>query len=361
MSVTIVSKDDIYVLNHCAKYLARSNEDRRHDYGQYDTNDPRALISEAWRFPIIDSYSDGKDQKKSYESNIVTFVYKWEENAEKREVSVYGTFAALYELIPLKPIGKSLYNAVSVVVEKGHVHYYRFVVNGRSVLDPINPQRVTLSSDKEWSRFFAHMCTETISFERGEMKLLERLTNHILPLRTTEGQRFVNQFLSNADRGSKDDQYLRAYRLEQPVGAANFIDKFLAKEEAHHLISYKISLELIDLWLRQRARAVLPFPYIEPADMPTSLYDDLFDALGNADKVPVQGWDYSKYDNPRFFLQLLRRHTYTGAFSHPKYGGNFGALGWSYLEELTRDAKGTYFDWRRAQEPPLGTSTEYNG
>jgi hypothetical protein len=77
----------------------------------------------------------------------------------------------------------------------------------------------------------------------------------------------------------------------------------------------------------------------------------------------VPGWDYEAYGNPRFFLQLLRRHAITGAFAHPKYCGNAGASGWAYLEERYRDPQtgATLFNWRQAQEPPLGTSEHYRG
>jgi hypothetical protein len=59
---------------------------------------------------------------------------------------------------------------------------------------------------------------------------------------------------------------------------------------------------------------------------------------------------------------MLRRHAYTGAFSHPKYGGNASALGWRYLADRFRDANGaTLFDWERAIESPLGINTDYHG
>ncbi len=145
----------------------------------------------------------------------------------------------------------------------------------------------------------------------------------------TEGQRFLDFYYNYLDRQAKDTQYARAYRLDQPVGAVNFIDKLLAREEAHRLVDYKICLELIDRVLRLRN------PYEEPSRMPTSFYAELYDHMAGGGSIA--GWDYSRYGNPRFFLQLLRRHTYTGAFSHPKYGGNAGAAGWAYLAGNLRD------------------------
>ena len=69
-----------------------------------------------------------------------------------------------------------------------------------------------------------------------------------------------------------------------------------------------------------------------------------------------------RYGSPLYFLQLLRRHTYTGAFSHPKYGGNVGASSWAYLSERYKDTQGqTLFDWRKAIEKPLGINADYHG
>jgi phosphoribosylformylglycinamidine (FGAM) synthase-like amidotransferase family enzyme len=73
--VTLVDRDDVYVLNYSTKYLARDNTDARHNYGQYTGDDPRARIAEAWRFPIVDSYYDGRDYEASYAYNCVTFIY----------------------------------------------------------------------------------------------------------------------------------------------------------------------------------------------------------------------------------------------------------------------------------------------
>ena len=55
-----------------------------------------------------------------------------------------------------------------------------------------------------------------------------------------------------------------------------------------------------------------------------------------ADALFKDGWDRAVYDNPGYFLYILRRHTWTGAFSHPKYGGNPGGLGWAFLSATFR-------------------------
>ena len=77
----------------------------------------------------------------------------------------------------------------------------------------------------------------------------------------------------------------------------------------------------------------------------------------------VDGWDTSKYQSPLFFLNLLRRHACTGAFSHPKYGGNSAGSGWAYLAERYTDPQSgnSLFQWRDAVEKPLGNSADYLG
>jgi hypothetical protein len=353
MSVLILEKDDQYVLKQCTKFLARDNTDPRHNFGLFASDDLRSLVCESWRFPIIDSFSDGIDFETSYASNKVTFVYFHQGSPGTKQVSVVGTFANLYEPIPLRPIADTPYYTLTIVVPKGEAHIYKFFVDGRAVLDPINPQQVVLENGKSWSRFFTHLCSQPLSFERWELAILERLTNHILPFQTEEGQNFLERYYNFLDTQAKATQYTHAYRFDQPIGAVNFIDKVLAKEEGHHLVDYKICLSLIDRLLRQRN------PYVEPSLMDKEVYSQLYEELWS-NNVPE--W-YGQYNNPRYFLQLLRRHTFIGAFSHPKYGGNVGAAGWAYLEERFRNPQTgqTLFDWRRVTEKPLGNSPDYHG
>ena len=334
----LLQKDDVAILNVCAKYLAR-DDDR---------------VSEAWRFPIIDSYSDGADPAGSYAFNEVTFVYGLARLRPPVAVALVGSCANLYEAIPLRHLADTPFWAVTAVVPKGEVHTYKFIVDGVPTLDPINPQRTTLDNGREWSRFFTQLCSQPVSFERWELKVLERLTNHILPFRTEAGQNFLDRFYYAADRASKTSQYAHAYRLDQPVGVVNYIDKLLAREESQHLIDYKLCLRQIDRVLRRRN------PFIEPGDMAREMFVDLYDEMWRG---AVDGWDYDLYQNPKYFLQLLRRHTFTGAFSHPKYGGNAAAAGWAYLEERFRDSSSgqSFFNWRRVTEQPLGTDPVYRG
>ena len=348
MAIQIVTKEDQDILNYCTKYLARDTTEPRHNFGQYDPASFRARICEPWRFPMIDSYSDGQDFISSYAFNEVTFVFAVaSQSSQPQQVSAIGTFANLFEPIPLRRLMfddfEMPYFALTVVVPKGEVHTYKLVVDGEPMLDPINPQQVTLDNGKVWSRFFTQSCTEPISFERWEYVLLERLTDHILPFRTEEGQRALEQNLVQ-----------KTFLLDQSVGAVNFIDKLIAREENHYLDDYRICLDIIDGVLRQRN------PFIEPEFMSKEMFVALYNEMA-ANNVP--GWDYGRYGSPRFFLQLLRRHTFTGAFCHPKYGGNTHAAGWTYLEEKFRDPSSgqTLFDWRRAVEKPLGNDPDYHG
>jgi hypothetical protein len=337
MAVQLAVRDDQDILNYCAKYISRDTS---------DLQEFRARICEPWRFPIIDGYSDGQDFIASYQFNEVTFVYATPRDAVPEEIGVVGTFANLYEPVPLRRLKfqdvEMPYFAVTAVVPKGQVHTYKFVLDGEALLDPINPQQVTLENGKVWSRFFTQNCTQPISLERWEYAILQRLTDHILPFRTEEGQRALEQGLVT-----------KTFLLDESVGAVNFIDKLIAREENHYLDDYKICLELIDRVLRQRN------PFVDPEFMPKQMYVDLYNEMATNN---VPGWNYGRYGSPRFFLQLLRRHTFTGAFAHPKYGGNTQCAGWAYLEEKFRDASGkTLFDWRRAIEKPLGNDPDYHG
>jgi hypothetical protein len=351
MAVQMLDKGDQYILNYCTKYLARDNTDPRHNYNnQFAPDDPRSRIAETWHFPLVDSYSDGLSVVESYRFNEVTFIYADLDRPQPQTVAVVGTFANLYEAIPLKAVKflgeETGYYALTVVVPKGELHTYRFIVDGQSILDPFNPQRTLLDNGVTWSRFFTHLCTEMVSLEAWEAQILDRLTDHILPFRTEEGQRFLDFYYNFLDRQSKETKYLRAYRFDQSVGVVNFIDKLLAKEENHHLNDYKICLDIINRLLRQRNS------FIEPEKMSKEMYIELYNQMASG---TVPGWNYSRYSNPRYFLQILRRHTYTGAFSHPKYGGNVGATGWAYL------ASRYPFNWQQSLELPLGTNPDYRG
>src|SRR5581483_8020647 len=361
-------KDDQYLLNYCAKYLARYNTDRRHAYGPPEVDAPRDRVAEAWRFPIIDTYGGGADavtdSKTFGDYNDVTFIYAGANATSPANVSVIGTFATLYDPIPMRRAmweGEATrYWSVTYVIPKGQVHRYRFIVDGgEPVNDPVNPQEEALDNGAVWSRFFTDSFTSPIVLERWELDILYRLSTEILPFQTADSTNFLARFYDHLDRTSKESLYNNVYRLDASVGEVNCIDNILAREERQHLADYKICLRLIDRILRQRN------PYMEPSRISREIYFDLYNEMASNQ---VQGWDYQTYSNPQYFLYLLRRHVATGAFCHPKYGGNAGAAGWAYLAErytLPSPAPGqpgqTLFDWRRAMEMPLGTNAEYLG
>lgn len=352
MATPYLRSPDHY-LNFAARHLARLNQDGRHGYGA--ETGIRRDISEAWRFPLIDTYGGGSadvpDGSEVFRYNEVSFLYKAESETSPGAVGVIGTFHNLYESIPLTRIAfegePTRYFAVSVAVPKRQRHLYRFVVDGRFLNDPINPQTVIDEAGAEWSAFFTDEFTEPMVFERWELEILYRIVTRIAPFRTDDATNFMSRFYFSRDKQARNDVFPNIYRLDDSVGEVNFIDNILAREERHHLIDYRICLRLIDGLLRQRN------PFMEPTEMPETLYTDLYDQMAT-DQVP--GWDTNQYGSPLYFLQLLRRHAAMGAFSHPRYGGNTGAAGWAYLAESVGP-----FQWRPAIEAPLGTSPDYLG
>jgi hypothetical protein len=351
----IIDRGDEYLLNNCSKYLARAFNDPRHNYGQFSAGDVRSFIAESWRFPIVDAWADGTNFVPDYASNSVTFVYPvFPQATMPGSVSVIGTFCNLFEPLPLRLVADETIFVLTVVLPKGRVYTYQFIVDGEPVLDPVNPQYVELDNGKIWSRFFTDLCSIPITFEDWELSLLDRITQRILPFHTDLAQNFLRRYYNTLTNSEKESQYAKAFRLDEPVGIVNFIDKLVAKQENHRRLDYKLCLAQMDAVLRSR------YPYVEPSDMPDEVYDDLYGQMAS-DNVP--GWDTSAYRSPAFFLKILRRHAYEGAFTHPKYGGNVGAVGWAYLEDrFTDPASGrTLFNWERIMEPPLGNSTDYRG
>lgn len=355
MRVQVVDLGDLYILNNCSKYLARAFLDARHNYGQFAPGDIRSFIAEEWRFPIVDAWSDGTNFLPDYALNSVTFVYPiFPGGTPPNSVSVIGTFSNLFEPMALRPVAEEPLFALTIVLPKGRVCTYQYMVDGQPTLDPVNPQREVLDNGKTWSRFFTDQCTVPITFEDWEWTLVDRMTQRILPFRTALGQNFITRYYESLTASQKESQYPDAFRLDESVGVVNFIDKLLAKQENHRLVDYRLCLAQIDKAVRAAD------PYEEPADMPDQVYDDLYAQMA-ANSVP--GWDTSVYSNTAFFLKLLRRHAYEGAFAHPKYGGNVGAAGWAYLEERFTDSVSgaTLFNWERITEAPLGNSKDYRG
>src|SRR5689334_17266663 len=127
-----------YVLNYCAKYLNRFNSDRRN---AIDLSAPETLrdnICESWRFPIVDAYGGGapafKDASQFDNYNQVTFIYPGADNKSPVSVAAIGTFATLFDPIPLRRVrfddDDTRFWSVTCVVPKKEVHRYRFIVDG---------------------------------------------------------------------------------------------------------------------------------------------------------------------------------------------------------------------------------------
>ncbi|MBP7147654.1 MAG: gluconate 2-dehydrogenase subunit 3 family protein [Acidobacteria bacterium] len=327
-----------YVLNHCTKFLARDTTDPRHAFVGVPVDEPRAAIADPWRFPIVDSAPGAPND------NDVTFVWAVPRQApQPRSVLLVSTCGDLYEPVPLQRVGDTLYWARTLRVPRGRRHRYRFLVDDVARLDPVNPQRETLATGDAWSSFFTWGYTQPVVLERWEYAILDRLTRHILPFNSQEARIYLQ-------RSATDAHGENLYRLDVSVGAVNFIDKILAREERHRVYAYKTCLELIDTVLRRR------YPGRDPAFLDERAFMTLYAQLAqNAEPLFWDGWDPARYADPSHFLWLLRRHTFLGAFAHPKYGGNAAAAGWRYLEERFG------FDWRPKYEPPLGTSAEYRG
>jgi hypothetical protein len=358
MATQLVDRDDQYILNQCTKYLARSSGDTRHNFGQYAAGDERGRIAEAWRFPVVDTYWDGASTDDSYRYNAVTFVYAPPPGeARPASVAVVGTFGDLWAPVAMRPLtflgaDTDLFT-VTVRIPKGQVHRYKFLVDGRYTVDPINPQTTVLDNGELWSRMFTDACQIPLELNRRERLLLDRLVAHLLPFRLDENRAFVRNVYDRLDRSTRIREFPLAYRLDEQVGVVNYIDKLIARAERHNAYAYHSCLAIIDDLLRARSGGG------DPGCLAPDFYADLYNQMASDN---VDGWDYGRYNSPRYFLLLLRRHAITGAFVHPRHGGNSGTAGWLYLEDRYQDSTGqTLFDWRRAIERPLGDNTDYRG
>lgn len=318
--MTSVLKDDIYILNYCSKCIPRSS----------------GKISDAWRFPIVDTFFDPLDQSHSYNYDSVTFVYL-SACPDSDLIEIVGDFGNCFEPLRLRRIQETPYFTTTLRVKRNSVHIYKYRTNGIFELDAINPQRITDANGVEWSRFFTTTCLRRLTLTRREYEVLDALVSYICPFRTIEAQLVLSP----------------SQRMYKSVGATNYIDKVLTKEERHRLSDYRTCLDLIDGILTQR------FKTYDISIIPAVWIGQVLDDMA---KNSVSGWDYNRYPAPEQFLRLLRRHAFSGAFSHPKYGGNIAAAAWSFLEERYRDWNGkTLFDWRRSIEFPLGKDKDYHG
>lgn len=330
--------DDEHVIDLCAKHLARTDGSSRHSHKGYLGTDRRARFSEGWRFPLVES-SDLTG------ANHVTFVWRREMDAPSPgSVTLTGTFAPLYQRITLRQVPDSLYWYVRLRLPTRECHRYLFNVDNVWERDPVNPQEEDDPAGNTWSRFFTEGATKPLVLQEHERALLARFVRHILPFRTGAADEFL--------RAPGNPLPKHVHLLDQSVGVVNFIDKVLAREEAHNRIDYQICLREIERLLRLRD------PFAEPRLTSKSVFAQLYEEM----KGVVPGWNTSVYGNPSHFLRMVRRHAFLGAFAHPKYGGNAMAIGWRFLAERFRDPSGAgVFAWEKAIEAPLGSSADYLG
>lgn len=353
MAAELLALQEDHVFDAAARFLARSVEDRRHNYLGHLDGTGQGRFPEGWRFPLVEGYRDPAEVRSIVDWNEVTFVYRVEDNANHpHSVRVIGGMNGPRDPIPLTRVGSSRYWAVAVKLPTRRVYDYLFLVDGQPVLDPINTRRRAYRTlhnprpgaiDEQWSYFWTDYCQTHVVLETWEGILLQRFTRHILPFNSLESR----IFLQNLDSSRLGASAGRLYRLDLAMGVVNYIDKVLAGAERHHLAGYRTCLQIINGLLRSRN------PYQEPRDVAEEMYELLYREMASN---TVPGWNTQRYANPSYFLGLLRRHTFTGAFCHPKYGGNAGAYAWDYLTERFGP-----FDWRQGVEKPWGTSEEYFG
>lgn len=344
--------DQLGVLNFYTKYKARGNK-----FSLANTTDFNTIeVNESWRFPQIQTHLDESGSTSNL--NKVTFIFDSKNSFD--DVKLIGSFGSFYEPISLINVNyeDSPTNLFSVSIELpvGQSYYYKFLVNGIPVLDPVNPQTTKLSNGNIWSFFFTDYFNYTNEFDEWEVKLLQRLANQIILFRTEESQNFIDRFYLGMAKN--DRMKMPIYKLDDSVGEVNYITNILAREERHHLNDYKICLSLINDVLKRKN------PFVESWNVSSELIDELYNEM-TQNSVP--GWDYSRYNNPIYFLTVLRRHTITGTFCHPRYGGNIGYAGWNYLKERYADfdTKGeevrNYFNWDLSLEKPFGKNIDYKG
>ena len=162
MAAAIVQKDEQYLLNHCTKYLARESTTPRHSHFGLWVGQRRASISESWRFPIVDAH-DGTEPD-AYEWNDVTFVHAAEPDKLAPSVQLLGTCHRLDQPLQLLRIADTPYSSLTLKLPKGRCFRYVFLVDGKVVLDDINPQEEDLLTGERWSRFFTWAFNQPLVF-----------------------------------------------------------------------------------------------------------------------------------------------------------------------------------------------------
>ena len=183
------------------------------------------------------------------------------------------------------------------------------------------------------------------------MVILARLTNEILPFTSDDAQRFMDLYYFTADKRARETEFHQAFRLEQPIGAVNFIDKLVAREERHRLGDYKICLKLIDDVLRRR------FPGLAPAEVSKDAYQDLYQQMAN------ERWMVGTRASTAARTSSFNCCAATPTPVHSRIR-NTAAMparraGRGSRTDSAAPKDESCFNWQRAIEPPLGASADY--
>ena len=180
------------------------------------------------------STATATERSRAYAFNLVTFVYMQPAADVAADVSVIGTFGRCTRPSRCRASAARAWTERCRSCRRAR-SILQVPDRRAAVLDPVNPQRVTHADGSEWSRFFTEYCTDRYRSNGGRWRSCSASPTTSCRSAPSVRQRFLRLYYDCVDRQSKDTQYARAYRLDQPVGAVNFIDKIVAREEAHRL------------------------------------------------------------------------------------------------------------------------------
>jgi hypothetical protein len=105
------------------------------------------------------------------------------------------------------------YRSVSAVVPQAELHSYKYVVDRKFVLDPINPQRTRLANGRLWSRLFTDGYLQPIILEPWELRILYRLIDQILPFRSRDAENFLKRYYFGLNREPRKTALPNAFWL----------------------------------------------------------------------------------------------------------------------------------------------------
>ena len=194
----LLDPDDEHVLDLCAKHLARTDDSLRHSHKGYLGTDRRGRFSEGWRVPFVES-SDRLDM------NHVLFVWRREMDAPSpHDVSLSGTFAPLYERIPLRRVPESIYWYARLRIPSRECHRYLYNVDRAWERDRVNPQEESDETGNTWSRFFTEGATRPLVLQEHERALLARLLDGGGEVPGLRHMKHLRVFLDHNDLSKRD-------------------------------------------------------------------------------------------------------------------------------------------------------------